>query len=57
MKVNIDVSTEERQELFRWAMKTGRYNFWNEKGAFCSSKAATYIFQRGMAAAKKEYDE
>lgn len=57
MKSFIDMTKEEKVRLLRWAMKKGRFDMWNDKGVFISSKAAYWIFKYGLEAAEKEYEK
>ena len=54
MKIQIDVTPEEKRQLLRWALKTDHVDMWNERGVFKSHKAAEYIFLLGLERAMRD---
>lgn len=48
MKIQIDVTPEEKRLLLRWALKTDHVDMWNDRGVFKSNIAAAHVFRLGL---------
>ncbi len=48
MKIQIDVTPEEKRQLLRWALKTDHVDMWNDRGVFKSNIAAAHVFRLGL---------
>ena len=57
MKIQIDVTPEEKRQLLRWALKTDHVDMWNERGVFKSQVAAEYIFRLGLERVMRDIGE
>lgn len=57
MKIQIDVTPEEKRLLLRWSLKNDRVDMWNERGIFKSQVAAEYIFRLGLECAMRDIGE
>ena len=57
MKIQINVTPEEKRQLLRWALKTDHVDMWNERGVFKSQVAAEFIFLRGLECAMRDIGE
>ena len=54
MKSFLEISPDQKKRMIRWALLNDRADMWNDKGAFCSQRAAQDLFHVGLQSEEKK---